>query len=94
MPGQHRYPRRYFRPEPTLYERAKAILSARESNVNDYLEQCLRDLADGQAGEPPQRPEDGDGASVEASWDCCDCCGPTCPGRHKGRCLDGCDDDD
>ena len=55
MPGQHRYPRRYFRPETTLYERAKAILSARESNVNDYLEQCLRDLVDGQPDEPPER---------------------------------------
>jgi len=41
---RHKYDRRYFRPEPSLYERAKAILHAQGRNVNDYLEQCLRDL--------------------------------------------------
>jgi hypothetical protein len=58
---RHKYDRRYFRPEPALYERARAILVARGSNVNDYLEECLRKLA-GETDEPPQRPAaDGDG---------------------------------
>jgi hypothetical protein len=38
---RHQHQRRYFRPEPSLYERAAAILRARGSNVNDYLVQCL-----------------------------------------------------
>jgi hypothetical protein len=58
MPGQHRYPRRYFRPEPALYERARAILAARGLNVNDYLEERLRDLVEGDEGP--------DGTSAEA----------------------------
>ena len=43
---RHKYDRRYFRPEPALYERAKAILRARGSNVNDYLQECLQRLVE------------------------------------------------
>jgi hypothetical protein len=58
---RHKYDRRYFRPEPTLYERAKAILRARGSNVNDYLEECLRRLV----GEAAADDQGGTGADQE-----------------------------
>src|SRR5579859_1201073 len=61
---RHRYPNRYFRPEPALYERAKVILHARGSNVNDYLEERLRELvgeSDPEGASVEARPEQGDG---------------------------------
>ena len=58
-PDMHRHARRYFRPPPELYERAKEILGAQGSNVNDYLVQCLRRLA-GETDEHTARPSGSD----------------------------------
>lgn len=39
---RHKNPRAYLRPEPETYKRAKEILYSQGSNVNDFLEDCLR----------------------------------------------------
>lgn len=56
---RHKHDRRYFRPDATLYERAKAILRAQGTNVNDYLEECLREVIR-QAEEGPAAGEGAD----------------------------------
>jgi predicted GIY-YIG superfamily endonuclease len=50
-PGdRHQYRQRYLRPDPATYKRAKEILGAQGSNVNEFLEDCLRQVLAEEAG--------------------------------------------
>lgn len=53
--GVHKNPARTFRPEPELYERAKAAVAAVDSDMNGHLVAFLRWLTR-ETDELPARP--------------------------------------
>jgi hypothetical protein len=55
MPSVHKNPAKTFRPDPDLYERAKAAVAEVESDMNAHLVGFLRWLTH-ETDELPQRP--------------------------------------
>ncbi|HEY5834652.1 hypothetical protein [Streptomyces sp.] len=56
MPSVHKHPAKAFRPDPELYERAKAAVAEVGSDMNAHLSGFLRWLT-GETDELPPRPE-------------------------------------
>lgn len=55
MPSVHKHPAKTFRPEPELYERAKAAVAEVGSDMNGHLVAFLRWLTH-ETDDLPERP--------------------------------------
>lgn len=65
MPSRHRNPAATFRPDPELYERAKAAVAEVGSDINAHVIEFLRWVV-GDTEELPARPDAaGQASSIE-----------------------------
>ena len=55
MPSSHKHPAAVYRPDPELYERAKAAVAEVDSNMNAHIVGFLRWLV-GDTDQLPPRP--------------------------------------
>lgn len=62
MPNRHRFPAATFRPDPEVYERAKAAVAEVGSDINAHVNWFLRWIA-GDTDQLPPRPKPAEGTT-------------------------------